>query len=163
MNILTSNKALIKKKLVVKKSTVHGYGVFANEAIAPGEIIEECVVIPIEKETIDLIDYVFEGHHASVLPLGFGPIYNHQISPNARFHYQIETNRMIFRAIKPITSGEEIFVSYGNNWFASRAMSIITPSFFYRLKMKLKSLSFLFRCALLVTLVSLITKFIVHI
>lgn len=162
LRILSSNNALLKKKLVVKKSTVHGYGVFAQEAIAPGEMIEECVVIPIEIKTIDLIDYIFEGNSTAVLPLGFGPIYNHQLSPNASYSYQKETNRMIFRAIKPITEGEEIFISYGKNWFDSRAMPTLTPSLVYRLKIKLKGFSRFLRLLLLALVIVLIAKFAVH-
>ena len=41
------NSLILNPKIEVKKSNVHGYGVFAKEDIKQGEILEECHFISI--------------------------------------------------------------------------------------------------------------------
>ena len=50
-------------KIYVKKSPIHGLGVFASELIKEGEMIEECPILrlPVKKGETNytLIDYTF--------------------------------------------------------------------------------------------------------
>ena len=45
-------------------------------------------------------------------------MYNHSDEPNLRYFYQ--DDKMIFQAIKNISSDAELYISYGKNWWNSR-------------------------------------------
>ena len=45
-------------------------------------------------------------------------MYNHQDEPNMKYYYQ--NGKMIYQAIKPIKAGDELFISYGTNWWIAR-------------------------------------------
>lgn len=126
---LLSKSRLYHGPLQVRKSLIHGYGVFATRDIASGELIEECHTLsPIERDP-GLIDYYFMKQEGlSVLPLGFGSIYNHSDSPNAGYEYDADQGIMIFTALRPIRAGEEIYCYYGVNWFSSRDLPVKKPS-----------------------------------
>lgn len=119
-------------KIQVRKSPIHGWGVFATENIEEGEIIEECpfLRLPVKRGETNytLIDYTFvypKGsdweHH--VIALGYGSLYNHSDEPNAT--WETETNNEIFKfvALKPILKDEEIVTYYGdsNYWSDGRS------------------------------------------
>lgn len=126
---------LQRKELYVKKSAIHGYGVFAGTDIHKDEIIEECYTLLVPKKTPDLIDYIFKADdNSSALPLGCGPIYNHASQPNADFIYDPENQVMTFKALESIKSGEEILISYGTDWFVSRTLKCKKPSLRFRLR-----------------------------
>lgn len=118
---------LRRKKLIVQASAIHGYGVFAAEEIAAGEIIEECYALkkpkPIFAED-PWADYVFGTPKKVLLPLGFGPIYNHANEPNATYKIAVTKSLVTFSALKPIKVGEEIYISYGPNWFSFRGWNV---------------------------------------
>lgn len=126
---------LEKKSIFVKKSTIHGYGVFANEEIKEGAIIEECYVLTTELTVLSLTNYLFSNHEGvSALPLGFGCIYNHSANPNADYLFEAETPLLTITAIRLIKKGEEICISYGDEWFKLRKMKVknISESIFKR-------------------------------
>ena len=65
---------ILNKKIEVRKSPIHGYGVFATEDILPREILEEChfILFPlIAKTTPDapLTNYGFAWPHQTVTTL----------------------------------------------------------------------------------------------
>lgn len=124
-------EALKRSSISVKKSPIHGYGVFADQDFQQGDIIEECYVLPIYNE---LRNYLFELPSSSGLSLGVGSIFNHSHQPTADYHYDPERQVMVFKSIGVIQSGEEIFISYGDNWFSSRNMTTVHASWRYRLK-----------------------------
>lgn len=113
---------LTRRSIIVKKSPIHGYGVFADEDILSGEVIEESHVIRIQKEDISLNNYCYEGKGEGeyLLPFGCGCIYNHARNPNAKFSIDAKHDLLIFRARENIRKGEEIFIDYGKNWFKDR-------------------------------------------
>ncbi|MFM7036857.1 MAG: SET domain-containing protein [Planctomycetaceae bacterium] len=103
----------------VKRIPGKGRGVFARELIPAGTVFERVplLVIP-AKEVLEcehggfLAQYVFEygrGHVA--LALGFGSLYNHSFSPNARYD---DAGRQVkeYRALRDIQKGEEITINY---------------------------------------------------
>ena len=116
------------KKIYIKKSPIHGLGVFAFDYILEGEIIEVCPIIDMgmnrgESSHI-LIDYRFnwpqgvENFDKQVVCSGYGMLYNHSEKANANWRSNLETNCFEFYAVKDILPHEEIFVWYGdiNYW-----------------------------------------------
>tara|TARA_Y100000593_G_scaffold55433_1_gene103782 strand:+ start:282 stop:686 length:405 start_codon:yes stop_codon:yes gene_type:complete len=113
-------------KIEVKKSPIHGYGVFAKEKIEKDEIIEEChfISIPFSDkkltksiETSNLIRYAFtfpkeDNFKEWVWPLGNGCIYNSSIFANAIWKTDKERRLIIFRAKKDIEKDKEICHNY---------------------------------------------------
>ena len=134
--VYTERGGLLRKTPVVKKwdkvgvgkSQVEGLGVWALEPIVDNEIIEECPVLIASKEDVadtPMIDYVFKiGDNRYALALGSGSLYNHRNQPNARWHFDEDKQRLVFRAARAIEPGEEIFVSYGKDYFKSRDISM---------------------------------------
>ncbi len=113
-------------------------GVFAETDIQAGEIIEECYTL-ILKEPDNLMNYTFkitnEGlEEYAAMPLGSGAIFNHSSHPNADYELNRETMYMVFTATRPIKAGEEIFITYGDHWFAVRDTRIKQASASYQLK-----------------------------
>lgn len=124
----TMKPQLDARKLLVKKSTIQGYGVFADEDIQPNMIIEEGYLLETEGRDIRLANYIFGYDQKSLLALGFGSIYNHSEHPNADYVCDPVLSIITFRANRFIKRGEEIFISYGKEWFSSRQMRPKKPS-----------------------------------
>lgn len=75
----------------MKQSSTHGLGVFAGQTIKPRQMIEECYALVVdEKENDDLANFYFGNDETTILPLGYGAIYNHSCRPNATFEIDIE-------------------------------------------------------------------------
>lgn len=117
------NKKLFQNKICVKKSTIHGYGVFAEKDIRKGEKIEECYFILSDCEDDILIDFIFDAGGRSALILGYGSLYNHSENPNAEYSINRRTKITTFKASRTIKKGEEIFICYGDEWFSSRDLN----------------------------------------
>ncbi len=113
-------KILFQNKIYVKKSPTHGYGVFAGKRIKKGEIIEECYFLITRGKDKALEDYYFDADGKYGLPTGYGIIYNHADEDNCEYHVNTKRRLMTYKAIKNIKKDEEIFVSYGEDWFGSR-------------------------------------------
>jgi hypothetical protein len=47
-----------------------------------------------------------------VLALGYGSLYNHSANANAKFTARLSQNDIIFRALREIAEGEQIFIDY---------------------------------------------------
>lgn len=113
---------LFQNKIIVKKSPTHGYGVFAGKNIRKGEKIEECYIIITRGGDKKLEDYYFDANGKYAIFTGFGIIYNHSDDPNADYRINMKTRVATFTANQTIRKGEEIFVSYGDEWFSSRGL-----------------------------------------
>jgi SET domain-containing protein len=111
---------LFQNKIIVRKSSIHGYGVFAEKSVKKGEIVEECYALLTRVEDDILGDYYFYIRGKNGLLLGYGSIYNHSEDPNVEYNYIPKHQIMVFKANRPIKKGEELFVSYGDAWFKSR-------------------------------------------
>jgi SET domain-containing protein len=99
-----------------------GRGVFAAEPIRRGRLIEACPVVPLARgEEEDaagktLESYLFEwggDGDQYCLALGYGSLYNHSAAPNASFEADPERARIVFRAVRDIPKGRQIFIDYG--------------------------------------------------
>jgi len=108
-------------KLYIGVVPRRGRGVFACKAIATGELIERApvIVIPASQcpnlEHTALYDYTFawgEEDEDAAVALGYGSIYNHSYSPNARYVKRIEEMVIDFVALRDIQPGAEIVVNY---------------------------------------------------
>ena len=108
-------------RIVVGDSPGRGRGVFARVPFRTGELIEECPVIAFDRESRALIDrtalygYYFywgPGGDLGAIALGFGSLYNHSSMPNASFERYLNSSSIVFRALCPITAGEEITYDY---------------------------------------------------
>jgi len=118
---------IINKNIEVRKSPIHGYGVFATEDIPAGEILEEChfILFPQIKKITKadpLCAYGFAWPHQTqetlhlntqlAIPLGTGCVYNSSPNNNAIYTNDLKRQLIIFSAIKPIKKGEEICTDY---------------------------------------------------
>lgn len=120
------NELYSNPKIQVRKSAIHGWGVFAKENISNGEILEEnpFLIIPMgtNEHSSIFIDYRFNyprtQSQKQVVVFGYSSLYNHSDSPNALWETDTENELFIFRAIKDISKDEEILVYYGgeNYW-----------------------------------------------
>lgn len=111
--------------ITVKKSKVHGRGIFAKKNINRGTILEKCPILIIKNEEIKnnsiINNYLFsfnDKSKSSLLALGLISLINHNNDPNVET--MVDDKIMILKAIKNIKKGEELFLSYGENWFSSR-------------------------------------------
>ena len=108
-------------KIRVDNSTIDGAGrgIFATQDIKKDEVVEICPFVEIDSEEVGgtLASYVFffgDKKQKSGLMLGYGSLYNHSKSPNAKIEIN-ETDRFVrFIAIKDIKKGEEITFDYYN-------------------------------------------------
>jgi hypothetical protein len=118
---------LFQNKISVRPSKIHNYGVFADKNIRKGELIEDCYMIVDEAEKSALVNYAFSAGDDRVFVSGYGMIYNHSRTPNANYHHVKEDQIMKYVANRFIRKGEEIFVSYGSQWFVNRGFEEISP------------------------------------
>lgn len=107
---------------------INGYGVFTNEDIKKGSLIETCLCIELpESEHIGgFWDYQFLHPETKykLIPLGYGCIYNHSDFPN--LIWKPITNRIInFYAINDIKNGEQLFHTYGNLYWKSKEKKLL--------------------------------------
>jgi hypothetical protein len=120
------DKDLSHLYLAPSKISGAGDGVYSKLDIPIGIIVEKANVIkmPSKKvEETDLMDYVFNNpynHDEFFVAFGFGSMYNHSDDPHMTYEYNPDENKIIFKAIKDIKKGEEIYISYGPNWWTSR-------------------------------------------
>lgn len=128
-----SDQRLYVGPLYVKKSPVHGYGVFAAQDLAANELIEECHTLFYREEDNAFFDYSFESNGTSALPLGFGCIYNHSSTPNITYSHDPDRRLIIFKTLTPVRQDEELFSSYGKHWFSSRDLKMHSERLWPRL------------------------------
>ena len=113
-------KLKVHKGIYVKKSNIHGWGVFTNLNIKKGEIVEECVVpydlIPLRSNVLGNYRYVWPSKkrfNSFCIALGFGSIYNHsREKENIDWNINEKKRIIIFTAIKNIKKGEELLFNY---------------------------------------------------
>jgi len=106
----------------VAKSKIAGWGVFAKKKFAPEDLIDVsiCLVKPNEEWSTATEDYIFSRGNYSAFALGNGGVFNHSNSPNARHELTARLKELHVFAVKHIEPGDEIFISYGPNYFKTR-------------------------------------------
>lgn len=108
--------------LSVRNAGARGRGVFADRRIAAGEELERAPVLVIAPEQslhLDhggLHDYYYDwGAGRCAIALGYGSLYNHSYTPNARYEKLIEADVVVFLATRDIEIDEEIVVNYNGD------------------------------------------------
>ncbi len=102
-------------------SEQYGRGIFAIRNIKKGELIEIAPVLVIPKKEWKLMrksilsNYVFWWKKAKAIALGYGSLYNHSYTPNARYITNMENQSIDFYARKDIRKGEEIMINYNGD------------------------------------------------
>jgi uncharacterized protein len=149
---------LIQNGIVVRKSSIHGYGVFAEKAIKKNEVIEECHIFFTEGNEKGLTNYYYAIDNQNALLSGQGLLYNHSYQPNVDYFFDLERKLAVFKANISIKAGEELLISYGENWFSSRNLRVKKIS---RWKMWFyPKYSFFMRAGIVCAVVLLLTKLI---
>lgn len=105
----------------VGPSPIHGTGVFATARIEEDDVIEACPILVVPPAQVKKVagttfsDYVYEWHDGYALALGFGSLYNHSRSSNARYEMDYETEEITIVAVRRIRAGEEITINYNGD------------------------------------------------
>ena len=95
---------LYKNPDIEVRSCEWGFGVFATDDIDDNIILED-----------DAEEAKFNG-----LVLGYGSIFNHSNDNNASYYMDTKKNVYVFHSIRKIKKGEQITISYGEEWWTSR-------------------------------------------
>jgi uncharacterized protein len=101
-----------------------GRGVFASQDIAAGQIVEICPTLEVEDTAASgtLRDYVFSSNddeNMAILPLGYGPLYNHSSEANCEY-VEHGPQLIAFVARRDVPAGEELTIDYGDGWWDNR-------------------------------------------
>lgn len=126
----------ISDLIEVAKSSIHGDGIFAKADIKQGTTVEVCRLLRLgwrmayQQDPI-IRDYCWgnlgcpceqckmHGPHAFIA-LGYGSLYNHADSANIETRFDYDKLKLTLVAKKDIGKGEELFVSYGENYWKQR-------------------------------------------
>jgi SET domain-containing protein len=112
------------KAIEIKKSPLHGQGVFAKKEFRPGKIIEISPVVLLSQQEKELLrhtllfGYYFVVDHpeyAIAMGLGASSTFNHSYVANAEYTIAIEDQAITIRAGKVIRKGEEITLNYNGH------------------------------------------------
>jgi hypothetical protein len=96
-----------------------GYGVFSEDFIPSGSVVETSYCIPVNPN-MEWDEYKFgDIDKNTYLPLGFASIYNHSDTPNLGREF-IDNKIIQFYSIKNIKIGEQLCHSYGNSYWKYR-------------------------------------------
>ena len=120
VNISYTDKISIKKSLIPNS----GRGVFANKDFKQDEIIEVCPLITDYKKNFEnskIKDYTFNSKFIKdqeVIVFGMCSMYNHSNKFNV--HHTQDPENMIYTASRDIKNGEELYVSYGDDYWDTR-------------------------------------------
>lgn len=118
MNDSTVGHATSVTALEIHHSPGKGRGVFAGQSIPAGALIERAPVLVIKAgqwegmERTILFDYFFAWQEHSALAFGYGSLYNHSYTPNARYDKKFGEEVIEIVALREIAAGEEILIHY---------------------------------------------------
>jgi SET domain-containing protein len=107
------------------EETEHGRGVIATAEIEAGETIEVCPILELgERDASGLLDdytvSLGKDTPGVALLLGYGSLYNHSDEPNAEYVAEAD-DAYSFVALRDIAAGEQITISYGEEWWSTRS------------------------------------------
>ena len=107
-------KLYLSNKLEIRKSKLHGWGVFASQNISKDKVIEESLTIPISEQISDDLKryrYVFD--NKQYFGLGFAGIYNSSKSKeNSNLKRELVDDMIVFTTTKEIKKDEELLLHY---------------------------------------------------
>ena len=114
-------------KLSIGHDPVKGRGVFAEEEIQKGQVIEVCELLLMKLDDVpDVLEgYVYQyNQRQAAVALGNGSLYNHHSRANSEFHFNHQKKLLIIRAKRLIHPQEEITINYGYNKSQKRKFRI---------------------------------------
>lgn len=98
-------------KIEIRKSNIHGWGVFAKDDIENNELLEECHgLFFFDCNLKEGVDFSFPTENGLMIPYGYGAIYNSSKFSNviAKFKNKI----LNFYSTRDIHKNEELFINY---------------------------------------------------
>lgn len=104
-------------KVEVRKSPIHGFGVFAKENLKSGEIIEESPIFLTNIDNSDrlhhLNDYFWSHDGKYILSFGLSGMFNNdEKHPNCIREVFLDERFYRFTLINNVMENEEILISY---------------------------------------------------
>lgn len=111
---------LIKKDSIeVRKSILHGWGVFAKRDIPKNTIIEDCHGLFLSKSEFLETRHIpaiacntFVVGDSIMIPYGYGAIYNSKRDNSVSFKFDKNKNIISFYTVIDIKENEELFLNY---------------------------------------------------
>lgn len=111
-----------------------GWGVFATADLPAETVVERAPFLlldPVDAGNPPLNDYVFTVTHNArsalagqrALVLGWGSLFNHADPPNVEHRLRLKQRLFEFVTTRAVSAGEQLFVSYGEAWWAGRGRS----------------------------------------
>ena len=116
---------MLQPYLYIDKTEKYGRGVFTDEPIAKGTLIEIAPVIVMSKhdrlhlDKTKLHDYIFEWGEAKdkcCMALGFIPMYNHSYTSNCEYLMDYEEDVIFVKTVTAIEKGAELTINYNGDW-----------------------------------------------
>ena len=118
--------------LRIGPSNVSGRGIFAARNIKNGTIVERCPVLKLNEKDVggELTNYVFYGDNENqrLVAMGNGMLFNHSSVPNVAYYLE-ETllgPELVIYTLRDVRKGEELFYTYGDEWWTTRNIQAIT-------------------------------------
>lgn len=109
---------LIDNLTYIKKSQIHGWGLFAINPLYKGDIITQSPGITFKIGSYcppEICTYTFPlPKEGLILCLGSPSLINHSIKPNSVYEIDILNNILSIKALRNIKSDEEITLRYMN-------------------------------------------------
>ncbi|MEO6731521.1 MAG: SET domain-containing protein-lysine N-methyltransferase [Ferruginibacter sp.] len=116
---------MLKPYLFVEKTEAMGRGVFTNERIPAGVVIEISPVIVMNLQDRDYLDrtllhnYIFEwgkDKDKCCMALGLIPIYNHSYKSNCEYFMDYDDETIMVKTVRVIEKGDELTINYNGDW-----------------------------------------------
>jgi len=104
--------------MIVQRSNIHRWGVFAKDSIKKYEILEEFPYFKVPLEELNnapsCVSYSYNlDNEFSIIGMGFCGLYNHSFDPNVDYEIDKVNEVMRHYAIRDIDAGEELTLNYG--------------------------------------------------
>ena len=105
----------------VGEAGARGRGVYALRPFGAGETIERAPVIVLPPDEAERLGRTRLSQHVYIwgdraeevaIAFGYGSLYNHSYSPNARFRKDEARGIVVITALRDIAAGEEILMNY---------------------------------------------------
>ena len=127
---------MIKPYLYLEDTSKKGRGVFSQQKIQAGTLLEESPAIVMsatERTYLDktkLHDYIFEwegvkdanGAIGCCVGLGYISMYNHSYTSNCEYYMDYEKEFMQIKSVRDIEIGEELTINYNGDWDDSKKL-----------------------------------------
>ena len=117
---------------------VYGWGVFTKDIIKQHTLVETCPVISYPQDILKIAAWNVQGDKhmmaalglslysiswspdSAIIPLGWGGMYNHSDNNNCQFVIDKENGLLHIVSLRDIHANEQLFVSYGKDWFDNK-------------------------------------------